>query len=308
MLQHSPSLFSLVAHLQRGSVKVVEGQTVRQGELLGLCGNSGRSSRPHVHFQLQSGNRPGDSTLPCRFTDTVSLESHERVVADLCPSADQLVRNLEFDEDRSAFVAFPYRTPWRFRINKVVEEIESDIDVNGQPLLQTTDKSARLYYSLLDGFFTTYDSADATTPGLWILRAALSRMPLDASELLRWTDYLPARPFRSAVGRVLTDIISPFLHRDGIEMEYHMHRSGAQLVVVGESCARDRQGEPVMRTRAELAIGNGPLMASITTRGQTWTMQRESDISQVPSGVSAAPARSKSSAAERKLHLVKEAP
>jgi hypothetical protein len=261
-----------------------------------------------VHFQLQSGNRPGDSTLPCRFTDAVSLEAHERVVADLCPNADQLVRNLEFDEDRSAFVAFPYRTPWRFRINKVVEEIESDIDVNGQPLLRTTDKSARLYYSLLDGFFTTYDSADATTPGLRILRAALSRIPLDASESLRWTDYLPARPFRSAIGRVLTDIISPFLHRDGIEMEYHMHRAGAALVVVGESRARDRQGEPVMSTRAELSIGSGPLRASITTRGQTWTMERESDISQAPRDSAPISPRDQPRAAERKLHLVKEAP
>ena len=284
VLQHAPSLFSLVAHLQRGSVKVVEGQQVRQGELLGLCGNSGRSPRPHVHFQLQSGNRPGDPTLPCRFTDAVSLEMHERVVADLCPTEGQRVRNLEYDEDRNTFVAFPYRTPWRFRINKAVEEIESDIDVNGQPLLRTTDHAARLYYSLIDGFFTSYDSAGATTPGLMILRAALSRVPLDASESLRWTDYLPARPFRSWPGRVLTDIVSPFLHRDGIEMEYHMHRSGPALVIVGESRTRDRQGEPVMRTRAELSVGKGPLRAAITMRGQTWTMERESDISAPPSG------------------------
>ena len=284
VLHHSTGLYSLVAHLQRGSVKVVVGQAVRQGELLGLCGNSGRSPRPHVHFQLQSGNRPGDPTLPCRFTDAVSVEKTQRVVADLCPIEDQLVRNLEHDEERNAFFAFPYRSVWRFRINKLIEQIESDIDVNGQPLLRQSDHSARLYYSLADGFFTTYDSAGATTPGLQILRASLSRIPLDASDSLSWTDYLPARPFRSWLGRVLTDIVSPFLHRDGIEMEYQMQRSGTALVVTGESRGRDRQGRPLLRTRAELALGSGPLRAAITLRGQTWTMERESDMSAIQGG------------------------
>ncbi len=283
VLHHAAGLYSLTAHLQRGSIKVVQGQAVRQGELLGLCGNSGRSARPHVHFQLQSGNRPGDPTLPCRFTDGVSLEMAERVVADLCPVEDQLVRNLEPDEDRSAFFAFAYRTVWRFRVNKNIEQVEIDIDVNGQPLMRTSDHAGRLYYSLTDGFFTTYDSAGATTPGLLILRAALSRIPLDGSDSLSWTDFLPARPFRSWLGRVVTDIVSPFLHRDGIEMEYKMHRAGPALVVVGESRSRDRRGAPVLHTRAELLLGSGPLRAAVTLRGRTWTLERESAMSSLPS-------------------------
>lgn len=299
VLQHGASLYSLVAHLQRGSIKVVPGQSVRQGELLGLCGNSGRSARPHLHFQLQSGNRPGDPTLPCRFTDAVSVDKSERVVADLCPVESELVRNLEPDEDRSAFFAFPYRTVWRFRINKAIEQVESDIDVSGQPLLRTSDQAGRLYYSLTDGFFTTYDTAGAITPGLLILRAALSRIPLDGSDSLSWTDYLPARPFRSWLGRVVTDLVSPFLHRDGIEMEYRMHRAGSApaptlgriiepimgpiLVVEGESRARDRRGGPLLHTRAELLLGSGPLRATITLRGRTWTLTRESAMSSIPS-------------------------
>ena len=110
------------------------------------------------------------------------------------------------------------------------------------------------------------------------------RIPLDASDSLSWTDYLPARPFRSSIGRVLTDIGSPFLHRDGIEMEYAMQRVGTTLVVAGESRSRDRHGRPRLRTRAELALGSGPLRASITLRGQTWTMERESDRSATSGG------------------------
>lgn len=280
ILYHAPGLYSMVAHLVRGSIKVVEGQSVRQGELLGLCGNSGRSARPHVHFQLQSGNRPGDPTLPCRFTDAISAASSgdlERVVADLCPVEKDRVRNLEYDEERASYFSFPYRTVWRFRIDKEAEQVECDLDANGQLLLRTSDKDARLFYSLSDGFFTTYDSAGPVTPALQILRAALSRVPLDASPALRWTDYLPARPFRSWFGRFLSDIISPFLHRDGIQMEYQMHHKSGLLVVQGESRARGRDGEPLVRTRAELTRGEGPLRASITLRGRTWALERDAD-------------------------------
>lgn len=40
-----------VCHLQRASVRVQLGQSVRVGETLGLCGNSGNSTEPHVHIQ-----------------------------------------------------------------------------------------------------------------------------------------------------------------------------------------------------------------------------------------------------------------
>ncbi len=45
--------YALLAHLQRRSVRVRPGQRVRAGDLLGLCGNSGNSSEPHLHFHLQ---------------------------------------------------------------------------------------------------------------------------------------------------------------------------------------------------------------------------------------------------------------
>ena len=40
-----------VCHLQRSSLHVQLGQSVRVGEALGRCGNSGNSTEPHVHVQ-----------------------------------------------------------------------------------------------------------------------------------------------------------------------------------------------------------------------------------------------------------------
>jgi len=40
-------------HFKHQSIVVKEGQQVKQGQLLGLCGNSGNSSEAHLHFHIQ---------------------------------------------------------------------------------------------------------------------------------------------------------------------------------------------------------------------------------------------------------------
>lgn len=50
-------IYSMVAHLVPGSVKVKANAPVKRGQVLGRCGNSGNSSEPHLHFQLMDGPR-----------------------------------------------------------------------------------------------------------------------------------------------------------------------------------------------------------------------------------------------------------
>jgi murein DD-endopeptidase MepM/ murein hydrolase activator NlpD len=42
------------AHFKQHSIVVKQGQKIKQGQLLGLCGNSGNSSEPHLHFHIQN--------------------------------------------------------------------------------------------------------------------------------------------------------------------------------------------------------------------------------------------------------------
>ena len=44
--------FAAYLHMQPGSIRVKPGERVRRGDLLGLIGNSGNSSEPHLHFQV----------------------------------------------------------------------------------------------------------------------------------------------------------------------------------------------------------------------------------------------------------------
>lgn len=71
VIDHGSGEFSLLAHLQKGSVKVKPGETVKAGQMLGLCGNSGNTSEPHLHIHLQDrAEFPGAAEgLPMAFTD-----------------------------------------------------------------------------------------------------------------------------------------------------------------------------------------------------------------------------------------------
>jgi murein DD-endopeptidase MepM/ murein hydrolase activator NlpD len=44
--------YACYAHMVNGSVRVKTGDTVREGQVLGLMGNSGNSDIPHLHFQV----------------------------------------------------------------------------------------------------------------------------------------------------------------------------------------------------------------------------------------------------------------
>lgn len=46
--------YLVFAHFRQNSIKVKEGAEVKQGQQLGLCGNSGNSTEPHLHFHIQN--------------------------------------------------------------------------------------------------------------------------------------------------------------------------------------------------------------------------------------------------------------
>lgn len=52
IIDHGHGEYSLLAHLQYGSIEVSVGDIVKRGDLLARCGNSGNSSEPHLHFQI----------------------------------------------------------------------------------------------------------------------------------------------------------------------------------------------------------------------------------------------------------------
>lgn len=91
VIDHGNNEFSMLAHLQRGSVKVKAGDKVTTGQQIALCGNSGNSPIPHLHYHLQ--NTPvwfkGEG-LPIQFHDYFS---NGKAVPVGEPARGEVVRN-----------------------------------------------------------------------------------------------------------------------------------------------------------------------------------------------------------------------
>ena len=60
--------FLFFAHFKQHSIVVKQGQKIKQGQLLGLCGNSGNSSEAHLHFHIQNVEDMNSATgVKCYF-------------------------------------------------------------------------------------------------------------------------------------------------------------------------------------------------------------------------------------------------
>lgn len=58
LLQHPEGYETMYGHLSR--VLVVKGERVRAGQVIGLSGNTGRSTAPHLHFEVRRNGRQVD--------------------------------------------------------------------------------------------------------------------------------------------------------------------------------------------------------------------------------------------------------
>ena len=68
IVDHGNSEYSVMMHMQQGSVTVRVGERVAAGEIIGRLGNSGDAFGPHLHYQLQAGPQVfRDQSLPFRF-------------------------------------------------------------------------------------------------------------------------------------------------------------------------------------------------------------------------------------------------
>lgn len=73
--------YVLFAHLRQGSVVVSEGQTVKTGDPIGQTGNTGNTSMPHLHFQVQTHADiwdPDNRSIPFAFGEAPVSRRNDR--------------------------------------------------------------------------------------------------------------------------------------------------------------------------------------------------------------------------------------
>jgi Peptidase family M23 len=123
-----PSRFALYAHLQPGSVAVEPGDVVQPGQVIGLVGNTGNSTEPHLHFHVMNG--PGGAS---------TLEADGRPYVFDSFNLDWVITGL--DENPPAPVREPASPP-RERTNQL-PLTGAVISVGGPPRTLTTDSEQK---------------------------------------------------------------------------------------------------------------------------------------------------------------------
>ena len=63
VIKHADGLYTKLSHLRKNSFRVAKGSYVRRGDIIALCGNSGRSPEPHLHLQVQNTPYIGSKTM-----------------------------------------------------------------------------------------------------------------------------------------------------------------------------------------------------------------------------------------------------
>jgi len=203
-----------LSHFAQHSVSVQEGQWVEVGTQLGLCGNSGYSSQPHIHIQVQMSAAIGAPTQPFCFAGYLEegcFVSHGR------PDTGIDVEPLFADRGLEFRTAFPLETtlhywaveegspPQQLDIRVCMSELGESYFDSGQGKLFFARDLHSFYFYRLEG----------NDPGLALLFSAVPRMPLSYRHDMQWQD---APPLAAVVGgwqRHFIDLLRAVRHQVG---------------------------------------------------------------------------------------------
>lgn len=218
IIRHAPALYSVLAHLAPGSIRARIGHYVRRGDLIGLCGNSGRSVEPHLHFHVQESPDLTSRTL-CPFftryirggTDGCAAE----VVQQAIPLQRERVRNMQVGEFLGRALKFPIGRRLSFRVRTPERTREEQwtisVDFNGTTFIESAPSGACAWFWIGEGALTTLNYAGRSDTALFALAVGAPLVPLTVDHRLQWEDVLPCRYFIRGPSRVAVDILRPFL-------------------------------------------------------------------------------------------------
>lgn len=218
VIRHAAQLYSVLAHLAPGTIRVREGAYVSRGDVLALCGNSGRSVEPHLHFHVQDGPDLGARSICPAFTRFVRRDengSGALVAQQTLPAAGQRVRNLEIDPFLAGALNLPIGKRLAFRVatpeRTREEEWVVSVDFTGTLFLESAPNRARAWIWTGEGAFTVLGYTGRTDTALFAFAVGASLVPLMYDRRLRWEDTLSYRYFLRGPSRMAADVLRPFL-------------------------------------------------------------------------------------------------
>lgn len=255
IIRHLPGLYTQISHLKKGSFKVAKGEFVQRGDLLALCGNSGRSPEPHLHFQVQISPMIGARTIDYPFAyyyqkDTSVQELHQfskPVNGDLVSGiTGNILLRAAFDIMPDSRFKFSYQNE---KGMEVVEQWISYTDAYNYKYLYCKETESFAYY-VNDGsmfYFTAFYGNKKSL--LYYFYLSAYKVFLGNPDSIIVKDAMPINTIRNKKARIwLHDFIAPF--HNYIHAEYSVKvesgdnpfdtdllilKSGIQVSVMGKA-------------------------------------------------------------------------
>ncbi|MFY8034414.1 MAG: urea transporter [Flexibacteraceae bacterium] len=207
VIKHAEGLYSQISHIKMNSFKVWVGQYVNKGDIIGYCGNSGRSAEPHIHLQLQTSPAIGAPTLnyplSYYFNKDRSLETFGT------PAEYTLVSNSETNPllANALWLIPGKKLKITYQGNTHYWEVFTDA-YNRTYIYSFTDK-ATMYFANDGHQFNGISFSGPSKSPLKHFYKALYRVFLGYEQDLVINDSLPVNLFGNLITNTLQDILAP---------------------------------------------------------------------------------------------------
>ena len=163
IIKHDDNLYTSLSHMREGSIKVKEGDLIKEGDEIGRCGNSGRSPYPHLHFQVQETPYIGSFTM--EYPISYHISHHDNgynLVSFAFPEINDMISSIDrSDLLYNAFHFIPGKH-YHFEVLKNGEKSESYWEINTDPYNNSyirCQQSGAMAYFMNDGnlmYFTHF--------------------------------------------------------------------------------------------------------------------------------------------------------
>ncbi len=232
IIKHNDHLYSKLSHLKYQSVEVKTGDSVKKGQRIGRCGNSGRSPYPHLHFQFQANPYVGAPTIDYPLGHyllkknsgyslrTFDLPQKEDMVANP-PRNELLKKALHFIPGREMTVTFEVeskRAKWKKHNGKFSWVTDTDVFNNTFIRSETEGGQAYLYNNGDMHHFTNFNGKKYS-PLFWFF-ILLYKIPAGFLPDSRIKDALPVHLLYGGLLKYLQDFVAPLFIF--LKADYHL--------------------------------------------------------------------------------------
>ncbi len=214
IIDHGEGLFSASSHLEAKTIKVKEGDRVEKGDIIGNCGNSGRSPYPHLHFQFQLTNKLGESTFQYPFAHYVEKKNNELILHSFdYPQEGMHIRNLNLDRNLKENLEFrlgdKFKVFYRLHGEENTEEWEVKVSIYNSLYIESSKGStAAIYNTNKVSYLSEYTGTKNCALYYFYLLAL--QVPFTNERKLVWNDTYPLFLVPGSQFRYLSEFLLMF--------------------------------------------------------------------------------------------------